>query len=432
MSHSKNVSVRYADDFDSNGYEDDLFEDPEMVSLLEQILNEVFQVEDEESTEALTGNAIYFLEDEQTIRRIEKSEQLKLNEGSSDVEAIENLLKEANDYFKNPSHSFIEDYDNAGEYLTCFIQLYSGVTFNPKGEMVSKWKSLDLKVEIEYEELLQPELLIKKIEKIGIKWTELVRIMVYGHGLDKLVGSRFYQEDEAKELVPLSNEFPNVLLAIPNIEYEKDSEESIFEFIDREINEGIPFGIIPDFGRVALGHWEWTHVRFLEIQEEEMEERVLKTIQQEEKVRVSEMNDFINKYKDAKDFIKGLNNKVIDPVEVYSLSLEMLNNILFVSEKLNFRLNESAHYYQIKALYTKGKVSHISTQATQALSIIEKINKGEHVDFHLISLFVLEDIFAILWSGTGIKIQSSKKEHYFTLKDSLLRMRASEARNSKK
>lgn len=432
MSHLKSVSVRYDDEFDSNGYDEDLFEDPELFSLLEQILSEVFQVEDEESTEALCGNAIYFLEDEQSIRRIEKSEQIKLDEGSSNVEDLDSLLIEATDYFKNPNYSHTTEDDQGSDYLTCFIQIYSGVTFNGNGEMISKWKSIDHKVQIELRELLLPELLIYKIEQSGIKWTELVRVMIYGPGLEKLVGNRFYEEDESKELVPLSDEFPNILLAIPNIEFELDSEESIFEFTEREINEGIPFGIIPDFGRVTLGHWEWTHIRLLELQEEEMEERVLKTIELEEKFRAKEMNDFINKYKDAKDFIKGLNNKVIDPVEVYSLSLEMLNNILFVTEKLNFRLSDSAHYYQIKALYTKSKVSHISTQATQALSIIEKINKGDHVDFHLISMATLEDIFAILWSGTGIKIHSSKKEHYFTLKDSLLRMRANKARDSKK
>ena len=52
------------------------------------------------------------------------------------------------------------------------------------------------------------------------------------------------------------------------------------------------------------------------------------------------------------------------------------------------------------------------------------------MDFHLISLDILEDIFSILWGGLGIKINSDKKEHYFTLKDSLLRMRALEARKS--
>ena len=431
MSQLKNVSFRYGDEFESNGYEDELFDDPELVSLLEQILSEVFQVEeDEESIDVITGNSIYFLGSEKEILQIEKSEAHKLNEGSSSIELIDQLQREAEDYFKCPNHFISYDAENEQEYLTGFIQMYNGVTYNSKGELVPKWKSIDLKFHVEFHELLMPDNVITKIESFGIRWTELVRVMFYGPSLERLLGSRIYHEDESKELVSLSDNHPNILLAIQQLESDLNYSDSIFEFIENEVNEGIPYGITPDFGRVALGHWEWTHIRISEIEEEEMEERNLKIIEREEKIRVSEMNDFINKYKDAKDFIRGLNEKVINPIEVYSISQEMLGNILFVCEKLNFRLKESAHYYQVKAVYSKNKVTIITTQATQALLIIEKINKGVHVDFHLISLQVLEDLFAILWSGLGIQIDSSKKDQYFVLKDSLLRMRALEARKA--
>lgn len=434
MSQSKmSASVRYNDEFESKSYEDDLFNDPELVSLLEQILTEVFQVEEsEESVESLSGNSIYFLGNEREIKQIEKRERAILNEGSSEVDSLDELLKEAESYFKQPSNYSCEESDDEKEFVTGFIQMHCGVSFNSNGQLITKWKSIDCKIEIELQDLFQPDLIIQKIEGLGIKWTELVRVTFYGPCLEKIVGYRFYEEDDSKELIPLSDDYQNILLAIPQIVSDLKHSDSIFDFVEHEINEGIPFGITPDLGRVAFGHWEWTHVRLNELEEDEMEARNLKSIEREEKLRVKEINDFNSKYKEAKDIIKGLNEKKIDPVEVYSLSLATLESILFVCEKLNFRLNESTHYYQVKAIFTKNKVVTLSTQATQALSIISKINKGEHVDFHLISLQVLEDVFAILWGGLGIKIDASKKAHYFTLKDSLLRLRALEARKSQK
>lgn len=405
-------------------------EEEALYSLLEEILSEIFVDKDEEdSLSSLSGNSIYDLADEKEILSREKFAQDALNEGSSNVEDFESLICAAEEYFENPDSYPLEEESEYASSVTGFLQIYSGHKLDKEGNLSEIWKSTSFKITIEESELLEPEKLIKTIEISGFKWTDLIRIVFYGP-FTNLLESRFYTENEAKELVTLDSKYPNILLAIPDYEDTYKTDESIYDWIDREIQEGIIYGITPNVGRIVTGHWEMTRARLDELATEESEYRNLLHFSRKEKNYTNTRNNFIEKYSEARRMIRDLNEGKLNIDAFYNFPNILLDEILLISEKFNERINSPVFYLQIKSLATKSKIQQHTKNNQYSLSIIQKINKGENIDVHLITLSELEKIFAILWGNIGIKIVPERRDMYFHLKSRLLQLRKAHAGRS--
>lgn len=399
-------------------------EEDELYTLLEQVLMEAFVFEeDKDSLDYLTGNAIYDLADEKEIMTRERYAQEAIDEGCPSVDEFDELMELAEAYFKNPKHYPLSDETESTNFVTGFIQIYSGNKFNKKGQMTEYWKSVDCKIVINVEQLLEPENVIALIENLGFKWSDIIRVVFYGSPLVQLIESRFYTDNESKELVPLEKNYQNILLAVPDFCESEEESETTFDWIDREIQEGILFGIMPNVGRVVTGHWEMTWTRLDELVEEELEQVALLQISRRERVSVSRKNHFFEKYLEARSLISGLNAGLLSISTIYNKDISVLEDVIHLSTKFNERVNNSAAFLQIKALVIKSKVQKHQESESFALSVIQKINKGDFVEIHLIPLTELEKVFAILWGNLGIKIIPTKKEVYHQLKSRLFQLR---------
>lgn len=399
-------------------------EEDELYSLLEQVLMEVFvNGEDKESLEFLTGNAIYDLADEKEILNREKYAQEVLDEGCPDVEQFDELIELAEAYFRNPDSYPLEDISEDVDYVTGFVQILSGQKINNKGMITEYWKSTGCKIQIDTHLLIEPEKVILLIEQQGFVWSEIIRVVFYGSPLAQYVDSRFYSDKETKEFVPLDENQPRILLAVPDYEEVSKEDESIYDWIDREIQEGIPYGLVPNVGRIATGHWEMTKNRLDEIANEKLEENNLLLFICRERSAVVKKNSFIERYQEARALINGLNSGALSINTIYNKNVSVLEEVLYLSGKLNERIINPATFLQVKSLVTNSKVQHHLKQDSFALSIIQKINKGEFVEIHLIPLTELEKVFAILWGNLGIKIIHEKVEIYHQLKSRFLQLR---------
>jgi hypothetical protein len=434
MSNRKHVSeiqteLSIKDEVEYSNYSSP--EEDELYTLLEQVLMDVFVFEeDKESLDYLTGNAIYDLADDKEILLRERYAQENLDEGCPSVDEFDELMELAEKYFNSPKHYPLGDDSESVDYVTGFIQIYSGNKFNKKGQMTEYWKSVDCKIVISVEQLLEPEKVIAAVESCGFKWSEIIRVVFYGSPLTGLIESRFYAEKESKELVPIENNYQNILLAAPDYCESELESESTFDWMDRELQEGILYGVMPNAGRVVTGHWEMTWARLDELAEEEIEQTVLLQISRRERSSVAKKNHFFEKYLEARSLITGLNSGLLSIGMIYNKDISVLEDVIHLSTKLNERVSNPAAFLQIKALVIKSKVQKHQESESFALSVIQKINNGDFVEIHLIPLTELEKVFTILWGNLGIKIIPSKKEVYHQLKSRLLQLRKAKSRLS--
>jgi len=401
-------------------------EDEEFLSLLEEILSEVFSVEpDKESLEHLSGNAIYDLADEREIVNRERYEAQYLDEGSPCLEDLEALEQHAQEYFKNPKYYPLDEDDTKRTDLTGFLQIYTGEKFDTFGNRSESWKSINKKVIIKTSDLMDPQKIIGIIEQQGIKFSSIFRCIFYGHSLVELIGSRFYSDKEPKEFLPLSEEYNNILLALPDYVETEQNSPSTFDWIEEQVQNGILLGTLPDLHRSSFSHWELTHARLLEIAEEELENKSLIQFTKKESSYVSKQNVFIEKYSEARNLISSLNGSNPDLSLLYTKDTSVLEEVIFLCTKCNERINDSFVYLQIKSLVAKLKILQLQESDSSALRIIQKINQNEHVDIHLIGLVELTNIMEILWSNCGIRITEVNKQVYFDLKERLSLLRRS-------
>lgn len=209
-----------------------------------------------------------------------------------------------------------------------------------------------------------------------------------------------------------------------------ETEESIYDWINREIRDGILYGVQPNVSRSTLGHWELTPARLEEVHEEELENKNLLQFSKKETLFVKRQNEFLDRFKEARNFIITINLGKVDSKALYSMKLSVLEDILYLAEKCNERINNTAIYLQVKSLVAKNKVQILKDSNSSALSIIQKINSGDLVEVHLLNLTILEEIFSVLWSNLGIRIFPERKEIYFQLKERLLRLRSAKSGKS--
>lgn len=398
----------------------------DLLNLLEEILTEVFvPVEDEESFDHLCGRAIYDLADEKEILSREKYERESLDEGSPAVEDFERLKIHAEAYFERPHYYPMKEEDFKANHVTGFIQIYGGEKFDASGNMKEFWKSFGNKVVARVTDLYDPQKVITLVEEQGIKWNSMVRICFYGAPLEELIGSRSYGEKESKEFVPLNSEYENILLALPDDCQVQVEFDNTYEFVESLLSDNISTsGVSLGVYRVTLGHWELTKARLDELELEEAEESNLLRFSTRERDYVSNRNKFIEDYKEASLFIEGLNSGKSRIDHLYAKDTKFLDQVLFLAERVDKRINNPAAFAQIKSLAIKLRTNQMFKSKEEALGMIRKINSGDTVELHLLSLFLLEDIFSILWGNIGIKIITEKKEIYFQLKERLLRLRS--------
>lgn len=398
-------------------------QEEELYSLLEEILIEVFvQEEDCESLDYLTGKSIYDLADDKEISLREKKAEEELNEGYPDVDQFDELLELAEEYFKSPNYYPLAEDDYTPTHITGFIQINCGYKTDKKGNISEYWKSTDHKIQIESCLLMEPEKVIELIESRGFVFNELTRIVFYGTPLSQFVESKIYSSKDSKEIVPLSESYLRILLAVPNYEETQEENDSIYDWANHIIQEEVSFSGIPLIGR-AYSHWEMTESRLEVIAEEQHEEKLLNLISLKERKRVKGQNNFWEKFKNAKEFISGFNSGNLTIKVLSNSPVEELERIQLLCDKYNFRINSPSAYMQIKSIITNSKLKTHFNENQLAISTIQKINKGELVELHLLSHDLLEEVFSILWGNLGIRIIPERKEIYHSLKARLFQLR---------
>ena len=405
-------------------------ENDELLNLLAEILEAEFGHVPEDSFQALEGNAIYCIDDESIIQARERFEQEQLDEGSAPLNRIDELEHQAQDYFSHPKYYPIDENDTEVSWVTAYFQQFKGASFDANGKLKECWRSVGVKLIIEFNDLLNPEEIMSLAEAKGMILSDVLRLVVYGPSLDSLVGSKIYGPKEAKEYVALVEGDDRILLAVPSLN-DADDEESIYDWINREIQDGIPYGIQPNVSRSTIGHWEMIQARLEEILEEELESKNLLQFRKREIIYAKKKSEFNDRYVEAKRFILGVNSGENSIKALCCMKPSVLEDVVYLAEKCGERINNTDVYLQVKSLASKNKLKALRETDSFALSIITAINKGELIEIHLLSLTVLEEIFSILWSGIGIRIIPEKKEVYFQLKESLTSLRARSAKSGK-
>ncbi len=404
-------------------------ENDQLLNLLAEILEEEFGFKPDDSFEVMEDRFIYNLDSEKDIQSRERYEQEQLDEGSPNVDNVDQLELVAQAYFSNPNVYSIVEESNEVEWVTAFVQQYKGATFDSQGNFKENWRSIGSKIIFEFDDLFHPERLYAMAETKGYFLNDTLRMVIYSPSLESLIGSKIYRPKEAKEFIPLLEGNYQILLATPSME-DCESEDSIYDWINKEIQDGILYGIQPNVSRSTIGHWELTQARLEEIQEEELEKINLLHFSKKETLFVKKQNEFLDRYKEAREFIIGINSGKDLLKTLYTLKPTVLEDILYLAEKCNERINNATVYIQVRSLVTKYKVQMLKDRNSIALSILQKINRGELVEVHLLNLTVLEEIFSVLWSNLGIRILPDRKEYYFQLKDRLLRLRSAKSGKS--
>lgn len=384
--------------------------------LMEEVLVEVFSCESED--DFIDERAIYDLSSNEELERRIKKELEQLNDGSAEVDNLSLLEKQAKDYFDNPDYVFTPEEETPVEWVTGFVQINAGLKFDKTGKPVEIWKSFGQKLICEVDLLSSPEEVIEKVESLGIEWIEMVRVVFYGKSLEKYVGSRIYSKDEKKKLAPLCEEHDRILLAVPSYE-ECDSDESIFSRIDKMVKESIQYGSDLNLDRVALGHYELTLSRLEELKQEELEATQEQRFKRLQKRSVERRNEFDAHFKEARETIKALNIGEVKISQLFDKDSKFLGQVMYLCQKKGERIENPALFFQLKALANKRKCEEIqnSPSSSMAIEFISKINSGEVVEPHLLNLEELEEVFRVLWSGTGIRINTEYKSVYFKLKE---------------
>lgn len=384
--------------------------------LMEDILLEVFVNKKED--ESIDERSIYDLSTEEEISRRLKRESEVLNEGCAEVENLELLEKQAKDYFDNPTYVHIPEERTATDWVTGFIQLNAGVQFDSQGAPVEMWKSFGEKLICDAELLSDPDGVIKKVEETGIQWSELVRVVFYGKSLENYVGSRIYITGEKKQLASLSDEYRGIQLAIPSYE-DCDSDESIFSKVDELVKASIQYGNDPGISRVTMGHYEMTLARLDELKLEEIENQNNERVLSMQKRNVKRRNDFDAHFKEAREVIKALNSGEVKISELINKESRFLSQMMYLCQKKGERIENPALFFQLKALANKRKCEEMlsSQKSGKAIELINHINSGRGVEVHLLDLDELQELFNVLWSGTGLRINKEHKTVYFELKE---------------
>lgn len=397
--------------------------------LMEEILVEVFSCEGED--DFMDERSIYDLSsDEELEKRVKKEVEL-LNDGSAEVDDLTLLEKQARSYFDNPDYVFTPEEEIPVEWVTGFIQINAGLKFDKNGKPVEIWKSFGQKLICEADLLSSPEEVITRVEGLGIEWTEMVRVVFYGKSLEEYVGSRIYGKEEKKQLAPLCKEHDRILLAVPSYE-ECDSDESIFSRIDKMVKESIQYGSDLNLDRVALGHYELTLSRLEELKREELESVQDQRIVRFQKRSVERRNEFDAHFKEARETIKALNIGEVKVSQLFDKDSKFLGQVMYLCQKKGERIENPALFFQLKALANKRKCEEIqeSSDSLMAIEVIAKINKGEVIEPHLLSFDELEEVFKVLWSGTGIRINTEHKSIYFKLKERFNHLKGVNKRNA--
>lgn len=387
-------------------------------SVFEEILCEVFHVENQdESLESIEGLAIYDLRSNDELEIQRERDQRILDGESAPIEDLELLQKQAINYFKNPTRVFTPSEDVIVEdVVTGFIQVNAGIKFDENGKAKEIWKSFGQKLVVNVERLFDPESIVNQVRSLGFDLTDLVRVVFYGPCLEQIVGSHEYNKGEKKLLEALSDEYSSILLAVP--EASDSSDDSIFDFVENLKNESIQTGRDLGLDRSTIGHWEQTHIRLEELRLEACEQREVDRIRKIEERFAKRRTKYIENFKEARQIINSLNSKDMMIKDLVDIDVKVLNQVLYLCKKGECRISEPAIYFQLNAL-AKRKVNleNVNAVDQESLSIIQRINKGEHIDIHLLSFDELDGILKILWSDSGIRINKEYKSVYFTLKE---------------
>lgn len=385
---------------------------------LEEILCEMFYVLPEEGTyEYFEARSIYDLSDEKEAEFRRKLDLEKLMDGEPDVEDLEMLEIRARAYFENPEKVYIPVELDEKPYVTGYVQVMDGVRFIENGDVDIKWKSIGLKIKVEIDCLYNPECIASEAMKLGVELNDFTRVVFYGNPLREIVGDRIYRDGEKKELLELCPEFENIVVAIPDYEECCRDELSIYETIDNLLKEDIPYGSDLDICNVTLGHYWMTKQRLEELKEEAEEEFNLVQIGSKEEIRSQKVNAFNANFEDARRLIGELNNQNLKVSDLSGKSVKLIAQVLYLAEKQGERIENKFTYLGLKSLLKKLKIEEaIDISSASRLDKIDRINKGEVIEVHLMNYEELAELMNLLWSGAA-RIDLKYKDVYLALKE---------------
>ncbi len=415
----------------------------EMESLVGEILNSLFEVDEVEYQEtveydpAALGNimstSIYNLDDDEDIKlRIEK-DQHWLNDGSAPVDDLVRLEVQGIEYFARPNYYPINENQDDVKVVTGFIGMYS--YSNESGDI---FKSTGDSIEIRIEDVEDTDKIAAALLGKGYQLSELLKIKFYGLHLHEVVGERDYVENEIKSLVEHSKEFPNVLYAIPNrADVERlMGDDSIYSSLNKLIQDEILYGRVAEevLDKHGFNLWsygrEFYDIRLPQIHQELREAEFTKRSIKRVKSKASFKNNFTDAVKDINDLNSG-ELTILDLIQ--TPDSHRVGRILYTAKSQDFshRIESKPIYLQLLALVKKLNSSQYQERGiarwperspydeTQLLaqSYIDSINEGEVVSTDLNDEDVVQ-IFTLLWdrSKPEARINRDKIKIYFDLK----------------
>jgi hypothetical protein len=306
--------------------------------------------------EELQDRAIYNLMTEEEISKKEILDKAWLNEGSADVEEIDTLLTQAENYFKSPNYYPLEE-DKKPEFVTGFISIYNGESHTPNGVEVI-WKSTKESIRLDVNDL-SVENVKYALRNLGISFSDLIRVVFYGPALRHLVGSSIYEKDDRKSLLPIDSDHQTILLAIPDhSQVSLFDDDSIYTSLNSLVRDELKYGKLPceALDRFSFTHWSITK-EFYENRLNVMRDRS-EELRHLEKLGVlkSKKDSMSNHFKDAVEAIDQLNTGVISICDVRdNCDAHYINKILYVARSNVFkqRISNKFTYFQLIALSKK-------------------------------------------------------------------------------
>jgi len=380
----------------------------------------------------LIDGSIYSLLTEKEIESIEAFNARELNEGSAEVEDLDTLKRQAEEYFKKPSYYPLKE--ESIEHVTGFVSVFYG--FGQNGEML--FKSTGAKIEMELEKVESVEAITEALNLIGYELNELVQVKFYSPSLHRIVGMIDYKEGEKKQFEVHSNEYPNILYAMPSVQ-EVDTlvgDDSIYSALDRILNEESIYGYSAEevLGKEGFSHWsvtkEFFETRSIEIREEE-------SIVKVEKARTMSRAKFQKGFELEIDWIRRLNVGEATVSELKdSGSSHLVNRILYVSNSNSFqvRLQKKGVCEQLSALSrffeSNDKLNCPSIESEdrrKAIELVKRINSGADIKVHELDPSLICSTMSLLWDrSAGIRIDYKFVQTYFQLKERFQALRTSQ------
>ncbi|MBH46580.1 MAG: hypothetical protein CME71_00255 [Halobacteriovorax sp.] len=376
----------------------------------------------DESVGCILNNSIYNTDSDVEIEKRVERERRILLDGSSEVNDLEALEIEARAYFNKPDCYPMREDDESSDLVKGYIGIYSHSVFDDNGGSLDIFKSTGDILQMSVDECSNSEYVRSKLAILNYRLSSVVQVKFYGNSLHSLIGSTIYRSGEDTDFVTLDENFPNLVYAVPNMDYLGD--DSIYLALNKIVQDEVIYGrTASEVLGTAFTHWslcrEFYDVRIPQIHEVEIDRR------SDEKIAslVGKRLKFKSGFSEEVCIVDKLNNGVLSIQDLEKKSAHEINRILWVCKSKDFscRIESKTVFVQIQSLSRKLKsvecqTSHVR-ECNEAKNLIDYINRGKDISLIEISDELLRMVFALLWDrGSQVRIIPEYKTVYFELK----------------